>query len=104
MGSNLLESLSDSHGSNLIAEWIHFTLFGIIVLVPTIKLKVYTFGGLMNSATEVNMALGILGGIYELRLFYPLGLPLGSNLVPIMRAAQTSQFMAMLILLMLGLC
>lgn len=46
------------------------------------------------------MALGILGGIYELRLFYPLGLPLGSNLVPIMRAAQTSQFMAMLILLM----
>ena len=28
----------------LVAEWIHFTLFGIIS--PTIKLKVYTFGGL----------------------------------------------------------
>ena len=26
----------------LVAEWIHFTLFGIIS--PTIKLKVYTFG------------------------------------------------------------
>ena len=34
---------------NLVAEWIHFTLFGIIL--PTIKLKVYTFG-LMNSATK----------------------------------------------------
>ena len=29
---------------NLVAEWIHFTLFGIIL--PTIELKVYTFGGL----------------------------------------------------------
>ena len=28
----------------LVAEWIHFTLFGI--MLPTIKLKVYTFGGL----------------------------------------------------------
>ena len=28
----------------LVAEWIHFTLFGIIL--PTIELKVYTFGGL----------------------------------------------------------
>ena len=28
----------------LVAEWIHFTLFGIIL--PTIKLKVYTLGGL----------------------------------------------------------
>ena len=28
---------------DLVAEWIHFTLFGIIV--PTIKLKVQTFGG-----------------------------------------------------------
>ena len=28
----------------LVAEWIHFTLFGIIL--PTIKLKVYTFWGL----------------------------------------------------------
>ena len=34
----------------LVAEWIHFTLFGIVV--PTIKLKVYTFRGLMNSATK----------------------------------------------------
>ena len=35
----------------LVAEWIHFTLFGIIL--PTIKLKVYTIlGGLMNSATK----------------------------------------------------
>ena len=30
--------------SYLVAEWIHFTLFGIIL--PTLKLKVYTFGGL----------------------------------------------------------
>ena len=29
---------------DLVAEWIHFTLFGIIL--PTIKLKVYTFWGL----------------------------------------------------------
>ena len=28
----------------LVAEWIHFTLFGIIS--PTIELKVYTFWGL----------------------------------------------------------
>ena len=28
----------------LVAEWIHFTLWGIIL--PTIKLTVYTFGGL----------------------------------------------------------
>ena len=34
----------------LVAEWIHFTLFGIIS--PTIKLKVYAFGGLMNSAPQ----------------------------------------------------
>ena len=27
----------------LVAEWIHFTLFGIIL--PTIKLKVHTFWG-----------------------------------------------------------
>ena len=27
----------------LVAEWIHFTLFGIIL--PTVKLKVYTFWG-----------------------------------------------------------
>ena len=36
--------------SCLVAEWIHFTLFGIIL--PTIKLKVYTFLGLMNSAIK----------------------------------------------------
>ena len=36
---------------NLVAEWIHFRLLGIIL--PTIKLKVYTFGGLMNSATKL---------------------------------------------------
>ena len=29
---------------------IHFTLFGIIL--PAIKLKVHTFGGLKNSATK----------------------------------------------------
>ena len=28
----------------LVAEWIHFTLFGVIL--PTITLKVYTFWGL----------------------------------------------------------
>ena len=28
----------------LVAEWIHFTLFGIIS--PTTKLKLYTFGGI----------------------------------------------------------
>ena len=33
----------------LVAEWIHFRLLGMIL--QTIKLKVYTFGGLMNSAT-----------------------------------------------------
>ena len=36
---------------NLVAEWIHFTLLGIIR--PTLKQKVYTFGGLMNSATRL---------------------------------------------------
>ena len=36
--------------SGLVAEWIHFTLFGITI--PITKLKVYTFGGLMNSATK----------------------------------------------------
>ena len=34
----------------LVAGWMHFTLFGIIF--PTIKLKVYTCWGLMNSATK----------------------------------------------------
>ena len=31
-------------GFNLVAEWIRFTLFGIVL--PTIKLKVHTFSGL----------------------------------------------------------
>ena len=35
----------------LVAEWIQFTLLGIIL--PTIKPKVYTFWGLMNSATRL---------------------------------------------------
>ena len=38
---------------SIVAEWIHFTLFGIIV--PTIKLKMYPFWGLMNSATKVSV-------------------------------------------------
>ena len=39
-------ALRSSRGrqDSLVAEWIHFTLFGIIL--PTIKLKVYTLGGL----------------------------------------------------------
>ena len=40
-----------SHASDLVAEWIHFALFGIIL--HTIKLDVHTFWGLMNSATKV---------------------------------------------------
>ena len=36
----------------LVAEWIHYTFFGIEL--PTIKLKVYTFWGLLNSATKLN--------------------------------------------------
>ena len=35
----------------LVAEWIHFRLLGIIL--PTIKLKVYTFLGLVNSALSL---------------------------------------------------
>ena len=42
-------SLSEVLG--LVAEWIHFTFFGL--KVPTLKLKVYTFGGLMKSATKL---------------------------------------------------
>ena len=34
----------DQGFKHLVAEWIHFTLFAIIL--PTIKLEVYTFGGL----------------------------------------------------------
>ena len=33
----------DSNIPCLAAEWVHFTLFGIIL--PNIKLKVHTFGG-----------------------------------------------------------
>ena len=42
-GSKVLSSRV-RHLVYLVAEWIHFTLFGIIL--PTIKLKVYTFWGL----------------------------------------------------------
>ena len=41
---------SDVKLVDLVAEWIHFTLFGIIL--PTIKLKVCTCWGLMNPATK----------------------------------------------------
>ena len=37
----------------IVAEWIHFTLFGIIL--PTIKLKVYTFGGLTLNPKPLNL-------------------------------------------------
>ena len=40
---------------NFVAEWTHFTRFGIIL--PTIKGKVYTFLGLMNSATKLERDL-----------------------------------------------
>ena len=50
---------SRSH-AQLVAEWIHITLFGIIL--TTIKLKVYTFGGLMNSATKSGCRIEELGG------------------------------------------
>ena len=38
------ETLPSLTHEYLVAEWIHFTLFGIIL--PTIKLKVYIFWGL----------------------------------------------------------
>ena len=39
------EPIDPKHDLNpLVAQWIHFTLFGIIL--PTINLKVYTFWGL----------------------------------------------------------
>ena len=41
----------------LVAEWIHFTLFGI--MIPTIKAESVHFWGLMNSATK------FLKGIYN---------------------------------------
>ena len=43
-----------------VAEWIHFTLFRIVL--PTIKLKAYAFGGLMNSATKRVHAMRVRGG------------------------------------------
>ena len=36
----------------LVAQWIHFTLFGIRLPTTNIKRKVYILGGLMNSATK----------------------------------------------------
>ena len=38
------------HAETLVAEWIDFTLFGIIL--PTIKLKVYTLGAYELSNEE----------------------------------------------------
>ena len=40
------------------------------------------------------------GLVPRLRLYHPLGLPLGRNLLPILKAAQTKEFVAMLILIM----
>ena len=42
-----------THPFSLVAKWIHFTFLGI--LLPTIKLKVCTLGGLMNSATKFSL-------------------------------------------------
>ena len=46
LGIRLTLKLKAGHKPNqyLVAEWIHFTLLGIIS--PTIKLTVYTVGGL----------------------------------------------------------
>ena len=43
----------------LVAEWIHFALFGIIL--PTIKLKVYTFGAYELSNEGVTVKVQGLG-------------------------------------------
>ena len=43
-------SIGDAIAVLLVDEWIHFTLFGIIL--PTIKTKRVHFWGLMNSATK----------------------------------------------------
>lgn len=53
-----------------------------------------------RSAMASSLALCLMGIIYELRLYHPLGLPLGRNLLPILKAAQTKEFVAMLILIM----
>ena len=39
----------------LVAEWIHFTLFGIVL--PTIKLKVYTFWGLRTQQVRTSKSI-----------------------------------------------
>ena len=44
MAGSLLGQRAMTHSLTLVAEWIHFTLLGIVL--PTIKLKVYTFWGL----------------------------------------------------------
>ena len=54
----------------LVAEWIHFTLVGIIL--PTIKLKVRTLGGLMNSATKVLASLQGFGALVQKSGWMPL--------------------------------
>ena len=47
----------------LVAEWIYFTLFGI--LLPAIKLKVYTLGGLRTQQLSFGLgSLGFKGGIF----------------------------------------
>ena len=53
----------------LVAEWIHFALFGIIL--PTIKLNVCTFGGLctqqQDRSTIVSKAFCVIesSGVFE---------------------------------------
>ena len=42
------------HGINsLVAEWIHFTLFGILLPTTHYKTESLHFWGLMNSATKI---------------------------------------------------
>ena len=43
-GCKLPDTATRSQPIDLVAEWINLTLFGIIL--PTIKLQVYTFWGL----------------------------------------------------------
>ena len=43
-------TLKPPNSKLLVAEWIHFTLFGIIS--PTVRTKSIHFLGLMNSATK----------------------------------------------------
>ena len=37
------------------------TLYTFWIILPTIKLKVYTLGGLMNSATKIKKGSGFTG-------------------------------------------